>query len=156
MVSIIVAMTKDRVIGADGRIPWKIKEDIQLFKSLTEGNTVIMGRATWLSLPEKFRPLPNRANIIVSTTLGPQEGAVVCRSMDEALAEARKGNNEAYCIGGAKLYEAMLPVADKLCISWVKGTYAGDTYFPAVDFKQWKETEAKEFPGFTFKRYLRV
>lgn len=155
-ISVIVAMTKERVIGSNGRIPWHMKEDMELFKSLTTNNTVIMGRTTWLSLPKRFRPLPDRSNIIVSTTIGPQEGAKVCRSVDEALDEAKRNGNQIYCIGGAKLYAAMLPLADGMCISWVKKQYGGDTYFPEVDFRGWKEIETKEFPDFTFKRYSRL
>ncbi|MDE1865736.1 MAG: dihydrofolate reductase [Candidatus Micrarchaeota archaeon] len=156
MVTIIVAMTNDRVIGANGQIPWKIKDDMKLFKSLTEGNTVIMGKATWLSLPAKFRPLPNRSNIVVSTTLPPQEGAHVVKSIEGAIEAAKKNNNEIYCIGGSKLYGAALPHADKLCISWVKEPYKGDTYFPAINFNDWRIVETKEFAEFTFKRYLRT
>jgi dihydrofolate reductase len=154
-ISVIVAMTKDRVIGSEGDLPWHITEDMKLFKSLTEQNTVIMGKTTWLSIPEQFRPLPGRANIIVSTTLEDQAGAKVCKSVDEAVRVVRKNNNEIFCMGGAKLYAAMLPLADTLCISWVKDDYDGDTYFPEIDFSRWKEVETKEFSEFTFRRYLK-
>ena len=155
-ISIIVAMTEDRVIGEGGMIPWHIAEDMKLFKTLTTGGTVIMGKTTWLSLPEPFRPLPGRANIIVSTTLGEQAGAKVCRSVDEAINEAKKNNNEIYCMGGGRLYSAMVPLADTMYISWVKSTYDGDTYFPEIDFARWKEVEAKNYPDFIFKKYSRV
>ena len=155
-ISIIAAMTKDRVIGEGGMIPWHIAEDMKLFKTLTTGGTVIMGKTTWLSLPEQFRPLPGRANIIVSTTLGEQAGAKVCRSVDAAIKEAKKNNNEIYCMGGGKLYAAMVSLADTMYISWVKGDYDGDTYFPEIDFARWKEVEAKGYPDFIFKKYSRV
>ncbi len=155
-ISIIVAMTKDRVIGEGGQVPWNISDDMKLFKSITEGNTVIMGKTTWFSIPSMFRPLPGRANIIVSTKLEEQMGAKVCRSVDEAVTEAKKNNKGIFCIGGAKLYAAMLPLADTMCISWVKEEYEGDTYFPEVNFKEWKEIETKEFPDFVFKKYVKV
>jgi dihydrofolate reductase len=155
-ISIIVAMTKDRVIGAGGEIPWHIADDMRMFKSLTEGNTVIMGKRTWLSIPDEFRPLPGRENIVVSTTLGEQRGAKVCRSVAEAVKEAKKTGREIYCAGGARLYAAMLPLADTMYISWVKGEYDGDTYFPEVDLTKWKEVETREFPDFVFKKYSRA
>lgn len=155
-ISIIVAMTKDGVIGQDGEVPWHIADDMKLFKSLTEGNTVIMGKTTWLSIPEKFRPLPGRANIIVSTTLEQLPDAKVCRSVDEAVKEAKKSTREIFCIGGARLYAAMLPLADTMYISWVKEAYEGDTHFPAVDFTAWKEERSREFPDFVLKKYSRI
>ncbi len=153
-ISIIVAMTRDRVIGSNGKIPWSIKEDMSLFKKLTMGNTVIMGRTTWQSLPERFRPLPGRTNIIVSNTLPEQEGATVCKDADEALKAAESGQGTVFCIGGARLYAEMLPIADVLHISWVNKSYEGDAYFPEVDFFRWRESEAKEFREFTYRRYV--
>lgn len=155
-ITIIVAMTKDGVIGKGGQIPWHIPEDMKLFKSLTEGNTVIMGKTTWLSLPEKFRPLPKRYNIIVSTTLPKQNGATVCRNMEEAIEEANTNGKEIYCIGGAQVYFSMLPLADSMCISWVRKSYEGDIHFPEFNLEEWKVEEAKEFPDFVFKRYSRI
>ncbi len=155
MLNIIVAMTRDRVIGRDGKIPWHLKDDMALFKKLTVGNTVIMGKTTWLSLPDKFRPLPDRTNIVVSGTLPDQDGAVVCRSVDEALNEAKGSDGEAFCIGGAQLYKAMLPLADVLHVSWVKKDYDGDARFPDVDFSKWREVESQDLDGFTYRRYAR-
>ena len=151
----IAAMTNDKVIGANGKIPWSIPEEIKLFKELTTGNTVIMGKNTWLSLPERFRPLPNRINIIVSATMGQQQGAIICRTVNEAIEKA--GNDhEIYCIGGAQAYAAMLPLTDTLHISWIKKHYAGDTYFPEIDFNGWEITESKEFEEFVYKKYSRI
>ena len=156
MVSIIVAMTEDRVIGNGGRIPWRITEDMALFKMLTTNNIVIMGRTTWQSLPDRFRPLPDRVNIIVSGTLPDQQGATVCKDVGSALGEAKKHTGQVFCIGGAQLYKAMLPLADVLHISWVKKKYEGDAYFPEVDFSMWDEIESREFEEFTYKKYVRA
>ena len=153
--SLIVAMTKNQIIGKGGTIPWKIPEDMKLLKELTTGSTVIMGKNTWNSIPEKFRPLPNRVNIIVSSTLGEQKGATVTKSIPEAINEAKKHNTNAFCIGGAQIYKEMLPITDELNISWVKKEYEGDTYFPKIDFTQWKETETQEFSEFIYKKYER-
>ncbi len=154
-INIIVAMTKDRVIGKDGTVPWKISEDMKLFKELTTNKVVIMGKNTWNSLPEKFRPLPERTNIIVSNTLPGQKGAIVCRTVHQAIETARGYNGDIYCIGGAQLYGAMLPIADVLHISWIIKPYKGDTYFPEINFKEWKEEEKKEFKEFIYSRYIR-
>jgi dihydrofolate reductase len=152
---IIVAMTKERVIGKDGSLPWKIAEDMKLFRETTANKTVIMGKKTWFSLPQEHRPLPDRVNIIVSSTLPEQNGAMVCRTVQEAVDAARKQGEEVYCIGGAQLYAAMLPMAQLLHISWVKKSYGGDTYFPKIDFSLWKVRETKEFDEFTYKMYVR-
>ncbi len=154
--SIIVAMTKNRVIGKQGRIPWHIKEDMELFRRLTLGSTVIMGRNTWESLPERFRPLPQRVNIIVSTTLSVQEGAVVCKSVEKALEVAKSHGLDVYCIGGAQLYRSMLLLADTMHISLIKEDFDGDTYFPEIDFSKWQEAYSEDFPQFIYKKYKRV
>jgi len=152
---LIVAMTQNRVIGNAGTIPWKIKEDMKLFKEKTTGNTVLMGKNTWNSLPTEFRPLPNRNNIIVSTSLEEQNGAIVCKTIEEGITEAKKLGKEIYCIGGGQIYSAMLPFANVLDISWVKKEYSGDTKFPEINLNEWKETEKKEFTEFVYKKYER-
>ena len=156
MVSIVVAMTRDGAIGDKGTMPWHIREESEHFRSLTAGNAVIMGKNTWISIPERFRPLPDRLNIVVSSTMGDQKWAVVCRTIEEAamIAEA-SGKGEAFCIGGAKLYEAMLPMAKVLHISWIEGSYKGDTYFPKVDWTQWQLKKIERYDKFTYEKYLR-
>jgi dihydrofolate reductase len=156
IINIIVAMTKERVIGKDGAEPWgNIREDMKLFRDLTTNNIVIMGRKTWLSIPQRFRPLPDRTNIVVSGTLGAQSGAIVCKTLDKALEIASNRGKEIYCIGGGQLYSAMMPLARVLHISWIKKDYEGDTNFPEINFADWKEEETKEFEEFTYKRYTR-
>ena len=152
-IHIIVAMTKDRVMGKDGAIPWHIAEDAKLFRELTTNSAVIMGKNTWLSLPERFRPLPNRVNIVVSSKLTEQKGAIVCKSVKDAVAVARGTGSEVYCMGGAQLYAEMLPLTQVLHISWVKKSYEGDIHFPELDLSKWKEEETREFAEFTYKRY---
>jgi dihydrofolate reductase len=155
-INLIVAMTKDRVIGNEGELPWKILDDMRLFKSITSGAVVIMGKNTWLSIPEQFRPLPDRTNIIVSSTLEKQEGATVCKSVKEALEVAQKSGLEIFCIGGSKLYAEMLPIANIIHISWIKQDYDGDTYFPNIDVSGWNVIETREFPDFIYRKYERI
>ena len=154
-INIIAAMTEDGVIGSNRNIPWKIPEETRLFKELTTGNIVIMGRNTWESLPSKFRPLPNRTNIIISTTMREQEDAIVCRTVQEAVQKTHEYPGEVFCIGGAQIYAAMLPLANALHISWIKKRYEGDTYFPEIKTDEWNLTETKEFEEFTYKQYIR-
>jgi dihydrofolate reductase len=154
-INIIVAMTKNKLIGKDGKLPWNIKEDMKLFKEKTVGKTVIMGKNTWLSIPKKFRPLPNRNNIVLSRTLEKAEGAIVCKSIDNVIKIAENFGKEIFCIGGARLYKEMLPIADKLHISWIKKNYKGDTYFQKIEFDNWEQVEEIEFEEFIYKKYKR-
>ena len=147
-------MTKNRVIGKDNSLPWHIPEDLKNFKELTTENTVIMGRKTWESIPEKFRPLPNRNNIVISRNLS-AEGADVCSSVKEALEKAKSYGKEIFIIGGSSIYEQFLPLTDKMYISYLKEEYAGDTYFPNFNKEDWEIIERKDFAEFEFIVYER-
>lgn len=142
MIHLIVAYGENRVIGKDNRIPWDIPEDLVHFKTLTTGHTVIMGRRTYESIG---RVLPNRENIIVSSTLQTVEGAKVVTSLTEALQAA--SHEEIFIIGGAKLYQEALPLADVLDITQVHLATDGDTFFPAVDWSRYEETARREYCG---------
>jgi dihydrofolate reductase len=112
-VSLIWAEAEGRAIGRDGELPWHLPEDLKRFRALTTGCAVVMGRVTWESLPERFRPLPDRRNIVVSRQQGyDAEGAEVVHSLDDALAVA--GDGEVWVIGGASLYEQALAHADRV------------------------------------------
>ena len=131
MLSMIVAMSeKDRIIGLDGDLPWKLSADLKRFKEFTTSHPVIMGRKTWESIPAKFRPLPNRRNIIL--TRNPDfaaAGADVCESLEQALATI-PDDLEAFLIGGTSVFEAGLQLADRLYLTEVKYEGPGDTFFP--------------------------
>lgn len=154
-IHIIVAMTKNRIIGNDGKLIWHIKEDMLLFKELTINNTVIMGRNTWDSIPEKFRPLPNRKNIIISRTLSDAKGATITRNINDAIKVSKNNNDQIFCIGGAQIYKEFLELADYLHISWVKKNYQGNIIFPKINFEKWEEIHTKEFDKFIYKKYKR-
>lgn len=139
--SIIVAMTDQRVIGIENRLPWKLPADMQWFRRHTLGKPVIMGRKTFDSIG---RPLPGRTNVVV--TRDPDfsaEGCTVVRSIDAALA-AVAGQEEAMVIGGAAFYEQMLPRADRLYLTEVHAAIAGDAWFPSIDETAWREIEREE------------
>jgi len=150
---IIVAMTRDKVIGLNGKMPWHLPEDLKLFKDLTVGNTVIMGRKTFESIG---KPLPRRHNLVVSRSLKEMPGVDICRSFDQALEKAEEFGKPVFFIGGAEIYKAALEVADYLYVSWVGKKYSGDTCFPQFDKKLWQKIEEKKYSDFTNVLYKRI
>ncbi len=129
-VSLIWAQAHDRVIGAGGRLPWHLPEDLRLFRERTGGGTVVMGRRTWESLPERFRPLPGRRNVVLSRDPGwSADGAERAGSVAEVLAAA----GDCWVIGGAAVYAAFLPHAARLVVTDVDLAVDGDTRAPAID-----------------------
>src|SRR3990172_3667599 len=134
MIAIIVAMDKNRVIGKNNKIPWHIAEEVKNFKKLTTGSTVIMGRKTFESIG---KPLPKRNNIILSTSMSQIPGVDVCKTFDEGIIMAKSYGKDIFIIGGGTVYEQAIPFADKMYISYVKGEYDGDAFFPEFDEKEW-------------------
>lgn len=154
VISIIVAMGRTRAIGKDNALLWRIPDDLKRFKALTLGHPVIMGRKTWESLPERFRPLPGRTNIVVTRQDGyDAAGAVVAHSLEEARAAARAaGSDEIFIIGGAQLYAEALPTADRLYLTRVEDDTEGDAYFAAYEgeFTKKISEEAREWEGLRY------
>jgi dihydrofolate reductase len=136
--SLIVAMSSNRVIGVDNRLPWHFSSDLQRFKRITMGKPLLMGRKTHESIG---RPLPGRQNIVLTSDTGYEApGCTVVHSLDEAIAAA--GNaEELMVIGGATLYDRLLPAADRIYLTLIEREFAGDTFFPQIDWQEWEETE---------------
>ena len=160
MISIIVAIARNGVIGGDNRLLWHISEDLRRFKALTTGHPVVMGRKTWESLG---RPLPGRTNVVLTRQLDfAPEGAVVVHSLEEAV-RMFPPQEEVFIIGGGELYAQALPLADRLYITTVEADYEGDVRFPEWDQSQWQLTsrelhergEKFEHP-FEFVDYARI
>lgn len=149
MITIIAALTQERIVGVNGTLPWHIPEDLKNFKTITAGNVVLMGRKTFDSIPEKFRPLPNRHNIVISRSVGDIPGVDVCGSIQEGILKAQEYGKEIFVIGGGSIYEQTLPLADKMVLSFVKENYQGDTYFPEYKKEEWGIQEQQEFEQFT-------
>ena len=140
--SIIVAMAKNRVIGADGGIPWHLPEELKRFKSLTLGHHLIMGRKTWESIG---RLLPGRTTVIVTRQRGySAPGAQVAHSLDEAIT-ACGADDEIFVIGGAELYAQALARAGRLYLTTVDAEIAGDTIMPDYAAVDWREVSATSF-----------
>ena len=150
--SIIVAMTRNRVIGKDGKLPWDILDERRLFSRITRGNTVIMGRKTYESIGH---PLKGRENIVVSRTLPETEGLLVARNLEDALAMASLSSRSIFSIGGEQIYSETLPLADSLLISYIKKDYEGDTYFPEFDPRDYQVNIFADFSEYEFYVYVK-
>lgn len=143
MISIIVAVSEDWGIGKDNELLWHISEDLKRFKRLTTGNTVVMGKKTWESLPR--RPLPGRKNIVLTDNSKEIiENAVTCYSIEDALSKCTP-DEEIFIIGGGSIYRQFMPLADRLYITHVHKKAPADIYFPEIDLNTWKVTEEEEF-----------
>lgn len=136
--TLIAAVARNGVIGKDNRLPWHLPADLKHFKALTTGHAVIMGRKTWESLPPNFRPLPGRQNIVVTRNADyAASGASVVASLADAVAAA--AGDEAFVIGGAELYATALPLAHRLQLTEIDADFDGDTHFPLIAPRQWRE-----------------
>jgi dihydrofolate reductase len=143
MISIIVAVSEDWGIGKDNELLWHISEDLKRFKRLTLGNTVIMGKKTWESLPRK--PLTGRKNIVLTDKPDEViENAVTAYSLNDALSKCEPGE-EVFIIGGGSIYRQFMPLADRLFITHVHRKAPADIYFPEIDLTLWEITEKEEF-----------
>lgn len=144
-IALILAMAENGTIGAPGGIPWHIPEDMRRFRGLTLGKPCIMGRKTWASLPKK--PLPGRTNIVVTRDRSfAAAGAVTVHSFVEALARAeREAQAEIMVVGGAEIYLAALPHADKIYLTEVHACFAGDVQLSRFSRDIWRETARENF-----------
>lgn len=155
MISIIAAVGGNRVIGKNNELLWRIPDDLKHFKELTSGHPVIMGRKTWESLPEKFRPLSGRTNIVVTRNADYKaEGVIVTDSLKFALSAAERANgaNEIFIIGGGEIYKEALTLADRLYLTLIEDETIGDTFFPPYEniFIKKVSEEKKDFNGLKY------
>ncbi len=161
-IALVVARARNGVIGRDGKLPWRLRSDMALFKATTIGKPVIMGRKTWDSLPRK--PLPGRLNLVMSRDGAFEpEGAVVCQGFSEALSIGREqaaedGAEEVCVIGGTAVFELAMPKAQRLYLTDVDAELEGDAWFPSFDEAGWRELRRESHPpgegdayGFVFR-----
>lgn len=151
MISIIAAIGSNRELGKNNKLLWHIPEDMKRFRELTNGHPIIMGRTTYESIG---RPLPNRTNIIV--TRDPDykaEGCIVVHSLEEAITEAKKHEEEEiFVIGGGQIYSQAITMADKLYLTKVNGIFDADTFFPDYsDFTRVVSSEKKQDNTYTYE-----
>jgi dihydrofolate reductase len=147
VIALIVAVAENGVIGRDGKLPWRIPEDMKWFRERTAGRPLIMGRKTWESFPK--RPLPGRTNIVITRDASYKaEGAVVVTSLPAALDVAYgEAPEEIMVIGGAEIYRAALPLVRRIYLTSVHGEIEGDTLFPPIDRADWHETIVGVYPS---------
>lgn len=163
-ISIIAALSSNRVIGRDGALPWRLPDDFKYFKRLTTGHTLVMGRRTFESLGG---PLPDRRHIVLTRQRDWRPAFAssdlrVVHSLDEALKIAAKDEGEIFIIGGEQIFREALPRADRLYLTQVRASVEGDTSFPEIDNEKWERVEHTPHPpdsqnpySFAFERYER-
>lgn len=160
MNTILVAWDQNRLIGSNNGLPWKIKEDLKLFKERTHNHAIIMGKNTWDSLGRKA--LLNRVNVVVSTTLLKSEnlGCYVFDSLKEGIDLGRmlSQKDEVFIIGGSKIYESVLDagLVNRMLVSIVRGNYIGDVFFPKFDMSQWDIKVLEKYDEFDVMEYNRL
>ncbi len=147
---LVAAVARNGVIGRAGGLAWHIPEDMAHFKAVTAGGTVIMGRSTWESIPQRFRPLPGRRNIVLSRQTGfKAPGAEIAASVEAGLAMALKSPTDApapatvFVIGGAQVYAAALPLAHRLELTEIQHDFEGDAHFPEGWRQQFEEASRR-------------
>jgi len=149
MISLIVAMDSNRVIGLNNQLPWHLPDDLKHFRKTTEGKPVIMGRSTFESIG---KPLPKRTNIVLSRDLAfKKEGIIVVSTLDDAIKAAQTSAiivPEMMVIGGSQIFSQFLPKASRMYVTWVKQPYPGDAFFPKFAKEEWRVTEESEHPDF--------
>ena len=154
-------MDDGRVIGANNQIPWHLPEDMKRFMTLTQGHTVLMGRKTYESLPDRFRPLPGRKNVVVSTTaqLSLPKEVDLCLDPVKYLTDFKAGKiptrtAELWIIGGEKIYSMTLPFWDELELTLVPGKHQGDTFFPPFE-TQFTLAKTEQGQGCSYQHFVR-
>ncbi|MBR5696970.1 MAG: dihydrofolate reductase [Paludibacteraceae bacterium] len=159
--TIIAAVADNLAIGKDNQLLWHLSGDMKHFKFLTTGHTVLMGRNTYLSIG---RPLPNRRNIILSRTMKEEEapGCEIIRDLSVLESDPTLRNEEIFVMGGGQIYELMMPLANKLCLTRVHTTPEADTFFPAIQDTDWQEysrecfsADEKNDHDYEFVNYIR-
>ena len=165
-VIIVVAIAQNNAIGKDNNLLWHLPADMKFFKEQTSGHTIITGRKNYESIPEKFRPLPNRTNIVVTRDKNYQApGGIVVNSLEEAIETAKKsGTEKCFIIGGGQIYKECLEknLIDEMLITHVEAAPQADTFFPEIDLNKWEkelisELKADEKNKFSMEifRYLK-
>ena len=155
-VTIVAAVARNGVIGVGGGLPWHLPDDLRRFKALTIGHVLVMGRRTYESIG---RPLPGRTTVVVTRQADWPAGAdevMRARDVPGALELAHEIDDEVFVVGGGQIYEEALPLADRLELTFVDAEPQGDTFFPEVDWSQWREVAREEGDGVEYVTYQRA
>ena len=140
-ISIIVAVAPNNVIGKDNTLIWHLPADMKYFKEKTTNHCIITGRKNYESIPEKFRPLPNRTNIVITRQKEYKApGAIIVDTLEKAIAKAKEiEKEEIFIIGGGEIFKQSMDITDRLYLTKVEGNFEGDVFFPVLNLKEWKE-----------------
>ncbi len=145
IVSAIAALAKNRVIGKNNDLPWRLPDDMKFFMDTTKGHHVIMGRKNYDSLHPKYKPLPHRTNIVITRQKNfKAPGCIVLHDVERAMEMATKNaEDECFIIGGAEIYQLAMPFTTRLYLTEIDAEIEGDTYFPVIRTDEWKEIRRK-------------
>jgi dihydrofolate reductase len=155
-VTIVAAVARNGVIGVDGGLPWRLPDDLRRFKELTLGHVLVMGRKTYESIGH---PLPGRDTIVVTRNPSWDPGSAEVRiagGVRNAIEAAASLEREVFVVGGAQVYAEALPLADRLELTWVDAEPEGDTTFPEVDWREWRELQREHADGVAYASYERL
>ncbi len=145
IISIIVAISKNQVIGKNNQLIWHLPKDMKFFMDTTMDTVVIMGRKNYESIPKKYRPLKNRKNVIITRNKSYKaEGCIIVNSIDESLKVLNNiENKEVFVIGGGEIYKKFLEkgLIDRMYVTHIDQYFDGDTFFPAINYESWKSSE---------------
>jgi dihydrofolate reductase len=149
IISFIAALSRNRVIGKNNDLPWHLPDDMKYFMQTTKAHFVIMGRKNYDSIPEKFRPLPNRTNVVVTHQAHfNAPGCIVVHSLEEAVQQARNAKEqEVFIIGGAEIFKLGFPLSHRLYLTEIHAEIQGDIYFPEWKADEWKELSRLHHPA---------
>ncbi len=149
IISLIAALSKNRVIGKNNDLPWHLPDDMKYFMQTTKDHHVIMGRKNYDSIPEKFRPLPNRTNIVVTRQKDfSAPNCTIVNSIEQGIAIAKKaGEQEAFIIGGAQIYKEGMALTQRMYLTEIQAEIQGDTHFPEITSGKWKEISRIHHPA---------
>ena len=149
IVSAIAALSRNKVIGKNNDLPWRLPDDMKFFMETTKGHHVIMGRKNYDSLHDKYKPLPQRTNIVITRQHNFQApGCVVLNAVEPGLEIARNnGETECFIIGGAEIYKLAMPYTTRLYLTEIDAEIEGDTWFPDIAKEDWQEVSRKRHPA---------
>lgn len=155
IISLIAAVSQNGVIGKNNDLPWHLPDDMKYFMQTTKEHHVIMGRKNYESIPEKFRPLPNRTNIVITRQKNYQApGTRIVHALEDALAIAKENNErEAFIIGGGEIYKLGMTYTTRMYLTEIHAVIEGDAYFPSFIKDQWKEVSRQHHPSDDRHRY---
>ncbi len=147
-IAMIAAVAENGVIGKDNDLVWRLPDDMKYFMNSTKNHYIILGRKNYESLPPKFRPLPNRTNIVITRQKNLElENTIVVNSLEDAIAVCKKDKQEkVFVIGGGQIYQQVLPITDTLYITEIHNKFDGDTFFPEYDKNEWEEISRDPHP----------